>query len=56
MELLTTREVALMFGVHSGTVANWAKAGLIPVIQLPSGRRRYPADAIRAFFETVENE
>lgn len=41
MELLTEREVADLLRVAPSTVGRWAARGLIPVILLPSGRRRF---------------
>lgn len=38
----TGGEVAALFGVHVSTVVRWADEGKIPVLRLPSGRRRYP--------------
>ena len=40
-ELLTEREVAALLRVTPSTVGRWATRGLIPVIVLPSGRRRF---------------
>ncbi|WP_019629777.1 helix-turn-helix domain-containing protein [Actinomadura atramentaria] len=55
-ELLSTREVAGMFGVSPGTVIRWANEGLLPVIALPSGMRRYPAERIRAMLAFPADE
>ena len=49
--LLTSPEVADLFGVSDETVRRWAKDGKLPVVELPSGRvkfRRSDIDAILA--------
>lgn len=47
-ELLTTGEVATLFGVHRKTPADWADAGKLPYIMTPGGHRRYSLrDALR---------
>jgi excisionase family DNA binding protein len=46
MELLTEREVAARLRVAPSTVGRWAARGLIPVIVLPSGRRRFRLDDV----------
>ena len=45
-ELLTEREVAALLRVAPSTVSRWATKGLIPVIVLPSGRRRFRLDDV----------
>jgi excisionase family DNA binding protein len=40
-DLMTEQEVAAMLRVTPSTVSRWASKGLIPVIVLPSGRRRF---------------
>ena len=46
MELLTEREVATRLRVAPSTVGRWAAKGLIPVIVLPSGRKRFRLDDV----------
>jgi excisionase family DNA binding protein len=46
--LLTTTEVAALFGVASGTVKRWARLGIIGSITTPGGHRRYPESAVAA--------
>lgn len=46
--LLTSREVAVMFGISPGTVRRWAYRGWIPVeVQTAGGHYRYDAATIR---------
>lgn len=47
-QLVTQREAAAALGVSTGTVGRWARLGLIPAIVLPSGRRRYRLEDVRA--------
>jgi excisionase family DNA binding protein len=44
--LLTTAEVAELFGVDSGTVIRWGRSGRLPSIRTPGGRRRYRASEV----------
>lgn len=37
-ELLTAREVAVMFKVSRQTVERWAKVGLLPTVPTPGGK------------------
>ena len=53
MELLTEREVAALLRVAPSTVGRWAARGLIPVIVLPSGRRRFRRDDVTLLESTV---
>ena len=49
--LLTITEAAKRLGVHQQTLRSWADKGLVPVVKLPSGYRRFePAalDRVRA--------
>ena len=45
-ELLSTKEVARLFGVSSRTVANWAAAGRLPTVQTAGGHYRFAIDAV----------
>ncbi len=49
--LITSEEVAAMFGVDPKSVARWVKRGMIPresYITTPGGHRRYYADMMQA--------
>jgi excisionase family DNA binding protein len=52
-ELLTEREVAALLRVAPSTVGRWAATGLIPVIVLPSGRRRFRRDDVTLLLEST---
>ena len=52
-ELLTEREVAALLRVAPSTVGRWAARGLIPVIVLPSGRRRFRRDDVTLLLEST---
>jgi excisionase family DNA binding protein len=41
--LMTTREVAELFGVSQKTVLRWAELGHLTTAHTPSGRRRFRA-------------
>jgi excisionase family DNA binding protein len=40
-ELLTSAEVASMFGVDRRTVVLWAKRGRLPALRTPGGQHRF---------------
>lgn len=47
--LMGITEAAELLGVHIETVRRWADKGLIPVVRLPSGHRRFRrADLVAA--------
>lgn len=46
--LLTTREVAALFGVDPRTVTVWVRAGRIPALLTPGGQRRFKESEVRA--------
>jgi len=47
-KLLTTAQAAARLGVHPDTLRGWADKGLVPVVRLPSGYRRFrPQDIAR---------
>jgi excisionase family DNA binding protein len=47
--MLTSSEVAAMFGVDTETVSRWARAGKLTSIRTPGGRhRRYDEAEVRA--------
>jgi len=44
-KLLTIAQAAARLGVHQNTLRAWADKGMVPVVKLPSGYRRFrPAD------------
>jgi excisionase family DNA binding protein len=52
-KLYTPGEVAALLRVNRKTVANWARAGKIPVRWTVGGHRRYPASFVDASFESL---
>ena len=44
--LLSITQAAERLGVHYQTLRAWADKGLVPVVRLPSGYRRFDPDAI----------
>jgi excisionase family DNA binding protein len=55
-ELLTSAEVASLFGVDRRTVVLWAKRGRLPALRTPGGQHRFRADEIRRLVETTGGE
>jgi excisionase family DNA binding protein len=53
-DLLTSAEVANLFGVDRRTVVLWAKRGRIPALRTPGGQHRFRADEIRGLLEKHE--
>ena len=54
-QLLKPREVAEMLGVRTGTVALWARLGMLkPSLRTPGGHRRYRAGDVRALAEAAD--
>jgi excisionase family DNA binding protein len=53
-DLLTSAEVANLFGVDRRTVVLWAKRGRIPALRTPGGQHRFRADEIRGLLEEHE--
>ncbi|MDQ6854815.1 MAG: helix-turn-helix domain-containing protein [Actinomycetota bacterium] len=49
--LLTSAQVALLFGVDRRTVVRWAKRGRLPSLRTPGGQHRFRADEIRRVLE-----
>ena len=50
-DLLTSAEVATLFGVDRRTVVLWAKRGRIPALRTPGGQHRFRAEEIRGLLE-----
>lgn len=55
-ELLTSAEVASLFGVDRRTVVLWAKRGRLPALRTPGGQHRFRAEEIRRLLETNGGE
>ena len=53
-DLLTSAEVASLFGVDRRTVVLWAKRGRIPALRTPGGQHRFRAEEIRGLLEEHE--
>jgi len=51
--LLSTGEVAKIFGVSYTTVKKWAYSGKIKFIKTPGGRYRYPESEVRCLLGSV---
>jgi excisionase family DNA binding protein len=51
-ELLTSAEVASLFGVDRRTVVLWAKRGRLPALRTPGGQHRFRAEEIRRVLDT----
>lgn len=47
-KLLTIEQAAQRLGISARTLRNWADKGLIPVVKLPSGYRRFEPAVIDA--------
>ena len=52
-DLLTTAEVAEKLRVTDETVHRWARQGVIPYIELPSGLKRFRRRDVEAFLIPV---
>lgn len=44
---MTPGDAARTLGVSTATLSNWANAGRITAVVLPSGHRRYPVTEVR---------
>lgn len=49
-DLLTSAEVAALFGVDRRTVVLWAKGGRIRALRTPGGQHRFRAEEILSLF------
>ena len=55
VELLTPGQVAEMFRVNPKTVTRWARAGKISAIRTLGGHRRFRADEVRSFLNSLQD-
>ena len=53
-ETVGTTEAAEMLGISYPTLNRWIKMGYLPVIRLPSKRRRIPVDAVSKLLQQTE--
>jgi Helix-turn-helix domain len=51
-DLMTRRQVALLFRVTSATVATWARRGRLPQVRNEAGRPRYRRGDVEALFRS----
>ncbi len=54
--LLTTRQVADMFGVRDVTVFRWGASGKLVAFDEPGHHRRYFADQVEQIFRTATGQ
>lgn len=52
---LTSGQVAAMFGVNSGTVVRWVRAGKIGTTTTSGGHRRYRLSEVRELLRELES-
>ncbi len=53
-DLLTSGDVAQMFGVDVTTVGRWADEGRLPHFKTPGGNRRFRREDIERFIKDQE--
>ena len=51
--LLTVAEAARVLRIHPNTLRSWADKGLVPVIKLPNGYRRFAVEEIEQVRHTM---
>ena len=44
--LMTVAQAARLLGVHPNTLRSWADKGMVPVVMLPNGYRRFAFEEI----------
>ena len=49
--LLSPAEAAIQLGISVDTIRRWADSGLIPVVVLPSGHRRFRTEDVQAIMQ-----
>ena len=54
--ILTTGDVATMFGVDQRTVREWCKAGRLPHFRTPGGHRRFRSAEVTALLNGGQPE
>ncbi len=52
-DLLKTSEAAKRLGISQGTLRGYADKGMIPVVKLPSGHRRFRASDVQRLREDM---
>ena len=52
--VLTTGQVAELFGVTAQTVHAWTEAGKLPHFRTPGGQRRFRRSEVEALLEPVD--
>jgi excisionase family DNA binding protein len=55
-ELLTSAEMAALFGVDRRTVVLWTKRGRLPALRTPGGQHRFRADEIDRLLKSSNGE
>lgn len=53
-KLLTISQAAERLGVHPNTLRGWADKGLVPMVRMPNGYRRFRPSAIDRELERME--
>jgi len=51
--LLTVAEAARVLRIHPNTLRSWADKGLMPVVKLPNGYRRFAVEEIEQMRRTM---
>jgi excisionase family DNA binding protein len=54
--VLTSAEVAKVFGVDAKTVTRWERRGLVKAFRTPGGHRRYRDHDVRALLASMEDD
>ncbi|MDE8649678.1 BldC family transcriptional regulator [Rhodococcus qingshengii] len=54
-QILTSGQVAVLFGVDPGTVVRWTQAGKISATRTVGGHRRYRSSEVLVLLQTLKN-